>query len=107
MTPTAPEDLAAYVEALAVEHGGIAYADLMALASQDVDADRLLLAVEGLVNRQNPRLARLFVDQASRADLPEEEVSRLLGLAAGGDPSAMKGLEVVYRPVLTATDPGA
>ncbi|HSQ07787.1 MAG TPA: hypothetical protein VLM84_08875 [Chromatiaceae bacterium] len=107
MTPTAPEDLAAYVEALAVKHGGIAYGDLMALATEAVSADHLLLAAEGLVNCRTARLMRVFVDQASGANLPEEDVRRLLGLAADGDQFALDGVEVVYRPVSLRTDTDA
>ena len=107
MTPTAPEDLAAYVEALAVKHGGIAYGDLMALATEAVSADHLLLAAEGLVNRRNARLMRVFLDLATGTDLHEHEVNRLLGLAAGGDQSALDGVEVLYRPFSQRTDTNA
>lgn len=88
------------IERFAAESGGLTYDDMMALAERgDADRDRLLVVAEALATDRHPRLRRVFVERATGAPVDEEEVGRLLELAASGDEAGLERLDVVYRPV--------
>jgi len=89
-----------HIERFASENGGLTYDEMMALAERgDADRDRLLVVAEALATDRHPRLRRVFVERATGAPVEEEEVGRLLELAASGDEAGLERLDVVYRPV--------
>ena len=79
---------------------GLPFAELTRLAETGAaPLGRLLEGAEGLVNGRTPRLRRVFVEERSGVQLPEEALRARLAEAAQGVPDALKGVEVVYRPV--------
>ena len=88
------------IQRVASETDGVGYDTLMDLADQNgAERDDFLLAAESLANKRNPRLLRAFVDRESGRDLPEEEISQRLGLAAKGDATVLHGVDLIYRSV--------